>query len=166
MSSTSEPIGLTDKPPTNRAVVTAITPNRVHRPQTAFTTLAATITQTAHRAIVGGLLIAALLTAAISLAAPATAKGQEGGVVCTGTQMASNTCQPKASQATPIGSIPLGCKPSSNDTVACGRRGYHVDTAPPAQSAGSAANGPTQAPATRSGITTGAQPQQNRHAPR
>jgi hypothetical protein len=97
----------------------------------------------AKRAIVAGLLTASLITGAIGFAADATAKGQEGGVVCTGTQMASKTCQPRALQATPIGSVPLGCQPSSGDTVACGRRTFHVDTLGAAQSPAS------QSPASR-----------------
>ena len=117
-----------------------------------------------------GLLTASLMTGAVSFAAEATAKGQEGGVVCTGTQMASGPCQPRALQATPIGSVPLGCQPSSGDTIACGRRGYHVEVLGTAQSPGSAVNGPTQALATpastHSGVTSAAQPQASRHAAR
>jgi hypothetical protein len=120
------------------------------------------IKQTFDTAIMAALLIAALLTAAVSLAAVATAKGQEGGVVCTGTELTAGSCQPMALQATPIASIPLGCQPSSGDTVACGRRGYHVAAAEAAaQSAGSAVSGPTQA-----GAMPGGQPQASRHAAR
>lgn len=139
-------------------------------PQKTFTSVAATMKQTAARALMAGLLIAALMTAAISFAALAAAKGQEGGVVCTGTQMTSGTCQPTALQATPIAEIPLGCKPSSHDSVACGRLGSHETAAAAAQSAGPAANGPTQALATPPGkhsdVTPGAQPQASRHAAR
>ena len=105
-------------------------------PQKTFTSVAATMKQTGARALMAGLLIAALMTAAISFAALAAAKGQEGGVVCTGTQMTSGTCQPTALQATPIAEIPLGCKPSSHDSVACGRLGSHETAAAAAQSAG------------------------------
>jgi hypothetical protein len=84
--------------------------------------------------------------------------------------MTSGTCQPTALQATPIGSVPLGCKPSSDDTVACGRAGSHEAAAAAARSAGSAANGPTQALATPSakdsGATADAQPEASRHAAR
>jgi hypothetical protein len=130
------------------------------------------IRQTVETAIMAALVIAALLTAAISLAAVATAKGQEGGVVCTGTQLTAGSCQPMALQATPIGSMPLGCQPSSGDSVACGRRGFHVAAAAAAaaQSAESTVSGPTQAvdspSGQHSGITDGAQPQASRHAAR
>jgi hypothetical protein len=170
MSSASEPITFTEKSLTNRGAVTAMTASRARGPQRTFTSVAATMKQTAARAIMAGLLIAALLTAAISFAAVAAAKGQEGGIVCTGTQMTAGTCQPTALQATPIGSVPLGCKPSSDDTVACGRLGSHEEAAAAAQSAGSAVSGPTQAistpSGTQSGVTAGAQPQASRHAAR
>jgi hypothetical protein len=137
-------------------------------PQKTFTSVAATMKQTAARALMAGLLIAALMTAAISFAELAAAKGQEGGVVCTGTQMTTATCQPTALQATPIAAIPLGCKPSSQDSVACGRLGSHEAAAAAAQQAGPAANGPIQAlatpPSTHSDVTPGAQPQASRHA--
>jgi len=117
-----------------------------------------------------GLLIAALMTAAISFAPLALANGLEGGVVCTGTQMTSGTCRPMAMQATPIAEIPLGCKPSSHDSVACGRLGSHEAAAAAAQPAGPAASGPTQALATPPGkhsdVTPGAQRQASRHAAR
>jgi hypothetical protein len=119
-----------------------------------------TVKQAAARAIMAGLLLASLLIGALSFAAVATAKGVEGGVVCTGPDLRGGTCQPHALSATPIGSTPLGCKPSSGDTMACGRRGSHLEVAPGAQSAGSAANGPG------SGVTAGAQPQAGRHAGR
>jgi hypothetical protein len=129
-----------------------------------------TVKQAAARAIMAGFLLASLLIGAVSFAAVATAKGQEGGVVCTGTQLAGGTCHPRALSATPIGSMPLGCQPSSGDTMACGRRTFHLEGAPGAQSAESAANGPTQAfatqPGTHSGVTAGAQPQASRHAGR
>jgi hypothetical protein len=145
MSSASEPISFPDKSVTNRGAATAMAPSGACRPQRTITSLAATVKQATHRAIMVGLLVASLLIGAVSIAAVATAKGQEGGVVCTGTQLAAATCQPTALRSTPIGSVPLGCKPSSHDTVACGRRGYHESAAAAAQSAGSAANGPTQA---------------------
>jgi hypothetical protein len=139
-------------------------------PQKTFTSVAATMKQTAARALMAGLFIAVLMTAAINLAPLAAAKGQEGGVACTGTQMTSGTCQPVALQATPIAEIPLGCKPSSHDTVACGRLGSHEAAAAPAQSAGPAAIDPTQAlgtpPGKHSDVTPGAQPQASRHAAR
>jgi hypothetical protein len=170
MSSASEPINFTEKSLTNRGAVTVMTPSRARGPQRSFTSAAATMKQTAARAIMAALLIASLLTAAISFAAVAAAKGQEGGMVCTGTQMTSGTCVPTALQATPIGSVPLGCKPSGADTVACGRLGSHEPAAAAAQSAGSAANGPSQAPATpagkHSGATADAKPQASRHAAR
>jgi hypothetical protein len=170
MSSASEPINFAEKSLTNRGAVAAMTPSRACGHQRTFTSVAATMKQTAARAITAALLIASLLTAAISFAAVAAAKGQEGGVVCTGTQMTSGTCQPTALQATPIGSVPLGCKPTSDDTVACGRLGSHEPAAAAAQSAGSAANGPTQALATppgkHSGATADAKPQASRHAAR
>ena len=98
----------------------------------------------AKAVIVGMLAVTASLTGAVSFAPAAAAKGQEGGVVCTGPEMASHTCQPAALASTPIGSMPLGCQPSSSDTVACGRRGYHVNVAPgagPADLAGPATAG-------------------------
>lgn len=116
-----------------------MTTNRAPNPT--FTSVAATMKQTADRVIAAGLLVASLLIAAVGFAAVAAAKGQEGGIVCTGTQMAAGTCQPMAVQATPIGSVPLGCQPSSLDTIACGRRGYHVDAAAAAQSQGLATPG-------------------------
>ena len=125
-----------------------------------------TVKQAAARAIMAGLLLASLLIGAVSFAAVATAKGQEGGVVCTGTELAAGTCQPRALSATPIGSMPLGCQPSSGDTMACGRRTSHVEAVQGAQSAQSAANGPTQASSTQPGATAGAQPQASRHAGR
>jgi hypothetical protein len=106
MSSASEPINFTEKSLTNRGAVTVMTPSRARGPQRSFASAAATMKQTAARAIMAALLIASLLTAAISFAALAAAKGQEGGVVCTGTQMTSGTCVPTALQATPIGSVP------------------------------------------------------------
>jgi hypothetical protein len=158
MSRPFEPINFAD-----RGVVTAMTPGGVRG------TLVVTVQQAVARAIVAGLLLASLLIGAVSFAAVATAKGQEGGVVCTGTELTAGSCHAQALQATPIGSMPLGCHPSSGDTMACGRRGSH-DIAPAAQSAGSAANGPTQAsatqPGTRSGVTAGAQPQASRHVGR
>lgn len=90
-----------------------------------------TTRQTLAKAVIMGLLaLTASQAAAVSFAPAAAAKGQEGGVVCTGPEMASHTCQPAALASTPIGSIPLGCQPNSGDTVACGRRGYHVNVAP------------------------------------
>ena len=90
-----------------------------------------TVRQTLAKAVVMGLLVLmAGLAGAVSFAPAAAAKGQEGGVVCTGPEMASHTCQPAALASTPIGSMPLGCQPSSGDTVACGRRGFHVSVAP------------------------------------
>jgi hypothetical protein len=169
-TSMSEPITLTDKSLTDRAVVAAIPPSPVRRPQRLFTALAAMMNQTAARALMAGLLFACILATAISFAPFAAAKGQEGGVVCTGTEMAAGTCRANALQATPIGSVPLGCQPSSHDTIACGRLGYHEFAAAPAPSAGSASNGPTQAlatsPSAHSGVTGGAQPQASRHASR
>jgi hypothetical protein len=111
------------------------------------TTFAGRRPGTAKRAIMAGLLTASLMTGAVSLAAVAIAKGQEGGVVCTGTQMTGGTCRPQAMQATPIGSVPLGCQPSSGDSIACGRRGFHVFLSEEGPSAGSAVNGPAQAAA-------------------
>ena len=154
MSRAFEPINFAD-----RGVVTAMTPGRVRG------TLVVTVRQAVARAIVAGLLLASLLIGAVSFAAVATAKGQEGGVVCTGTQLTAGSCHAQALQATPIGSMPLGCKPSSGDTMACGRLGAH-ETAPAPQSAGSAANGPTQPLATQPGTRSGAQPQASRHAGR
>lgn len=127
--------------------------------------------QTADRILMAALLVACILAAAVSFASMANAKGQEGGVVCTGTQMAARTCEPKPLSSTPIGSIPLGCKPSSGETVACGRAGPHRLAAAEGQRArGPAVGGPTQAfatPATgRSGVTATAQPQAGRHAAR
>jgi hypothetical protein len=146
MSSEYEPNAFAQKSLTSSSAVTAMTPTGVGRPR-----------GTAKRAFMAGVLTASLLTGAISFAAEATAKGQEGGVVCTGTQMASGTCQPRALQGTPIGSVPLGCQPNSGDTIACGRRGYHVDVLGAAQSPGSAVNGPTQ---------VGAQSPASRHTAR
>jgi hypothetical protein len=171
MSRASQPIKFAGAPLSNRGAVTAINPRGACRPQRTFTSLAATMKQAAKRAIMAGLLVASLLIGEVSFAAVVTAKGQEGGAVCTGTQMAADTCQPMALQSTPIGSVPLGCKPSGNDTVACGRLGYHEwAAAPAARSAGSAENGPAQALATppgkHSGVTASAQPHASRHAAR
>lgn len=143
MSSPYEPTTFAQKSLTTSNAVTVTTP-----------TAAGRLRGTAKRAIMAGLLTASLMTAAVSFAAEATAKGQEGGVVCTGTQMASGTCQPRAVQATPIGSVPLGCQPSSGETIACGRRGYYVEVLGAAQSP------------TRSDASAGAQPQAGRHAAR
>jgi hypothetical protein len=169
MSRASQSINFAGAPLSNRGAVTAINPRGACRPERTFTSLAATMKQAAKRAIMAGLLVASLLIGAVSFAAVVTAKGQEGGAVCTGTQMAADTCQPMALQSTPIGSVPLGCKPSSNDTVACGRLSYH-ESAAPALSAGSAENGPAQAlatrPGTHSGVTASAQPHASRHAAR
>ena len=129
-----------------------------------MSTTSQTIHTVAKRAIMAGLLIASLLIGALSVAPVSSAKGTEGGVVCTGTELTGDTCQPRALQATPIGSMPLGCQPSSGDTVACGRRGSHLAPAP--QSAGSAVNGAAQALAQHSGVTAGTQPQPSRHAAR
>jgi hypothetical protein len=118
-----EPINFADKPRTRRGVVTApmfSDPCGSHR---TVTSLAAKLRQAFKQAIAAGLLFASLLIGAVGFAAAATAKGQEGGVVCTGTQLAADTCQPSPLQATPIDSIPLGCKPSSDDTIACGTTG-------------------------------------------
>jgi hypothetical protein len=165
-----DPINFADKPRTRRGVVTApmfSDPCGSHR---TVTSLAAKLRQAVKQAIAGGLLFASLLIGAVGFAAAATAKGQEGGVVCTGTQLAADTCQPSPLQATPIDSIPLGCKPSSDDTIACGRRGYHLAAAAAAQSAESTVDGPTQAlatpPCNPSGVTAGAQPQASRDAAR
>ena len=155
MSRAFEPINFAD-----RGVVTAMTPGRVRG------TLVVTVQQAVARAIVAGLLLASLLIGAVSFAAVATAKGQEGGVVCTGTQLTAGSCHAQALQATPIGSMPLGCQASSGDTMACGRRGFHVEIAAGAPSAESAANGPTQPLATQPGTRSGAQPQASRHAGR
>jgi hypothetical protein len=167
MSNGSEPINLIDE--SNRAEVTSMTPSRAFGPQRTFTSVAATIKRTADRTITAALLVACILAVAVSFAPVAAAKGQEGGVVCTGTQLPAGNCQPKALQSTPIGSIPLGCKSSSHDTVACGRRGYHVAAAT-AQPAGSAVSGPTQtlaAPGGRnSGVTAGGQPRAGGHTAR
>jgi hypothetical protein len=169
-TSMSKPVKFADKSLTDRAVVAALPPGRVRRPQRIFIPLAATMRQIAARALMAALLFACILAATISFAPFAAAKGQEGGVVCTGTEMAAGTCRANALQATPIGSVPLGCQPSSHDTVACGRLGYHEFAGAPAPSAGSASNGPTQATATppgmHSGVTAGAQPQASRHASR
>jgi hypothetical protein len=141
--------------------------NSTHR---AVGTARMTVKQAAAGAIMAGLLLASLLIGAVSFAALATAKGQEGGVVCTGTELAGGTCQPRALSATPVGSMPLGCQASSGDTMACGRRGFHVEIAAGAPSAESAANGPTRAfatqPGTRSGVSAAAQPRVSRHAGR
>lgn len=165
-----EPNNFADKPRTRRGVVTAPVFGDPCGPHRTVTSLAAKIRQAVKQAIAADLLFASLLIGAVGFAAAATAKGQEGGVVCTGTQLAADTCQPSPLQATPIDSIPLGCKPSSDDTIACGRRGFHLAAAPAAGSPGSTVNGPTQAPTTpprhRSGVTAGAQPRAGRHASR
>jgi hypothetical protein len=144
MSSAREPNTFPQKSLINGSAVATVRPTGAGRRR-----------GTAKRAIMAGLVTASLMTGAVSFAAAATAKGQEGGVVCTGTQMAGGTCQPQAMQATPIGSVPLGCQPSSGDSIACGRLGFHVFLSEEAQSAGSAVNGPThaaaQAPASRHG---------------
>jgi hypothetical protein len=170
MSSASEPIDFADKSLTNRGVVTVTTPSRACGPRRTVTSVAATMKQTANKAVMAGLLVASLLTGAVSFAPLATAKGQEGGVVCTGIEMASSTCHPKAVQGTPIGSVPLGCQPSSNNTIACGRLGYHEFAAGPAPTAGSAVSGPRETlaapPSKHSGVTASAQPQASHHASR
>lgn len=76
--------------------------------------------------ILAALLAGCVLAATVGFAPAAAAKGEEDGVVCTGTQLAAGSCHPRAMQSTPIDSVPLGCKPSSQGTVACGRRAVHV----------------------------------------
>jgi hypothetical protein len=84
------------------------------------------MTKTADRTIIAALVVAYVLAVAVSFAPMSAAKGQEVGIVCTGTELAAGTCEPVPLQSTPIGSVPIGCKPTSSDTIACGRRGSHL----------------------------------------
>jgi hypothetical protein len=91
---------------------------------------------------VAGLLAAILgaaLAASIILAPASEARSALGGQVCTGPQEPNDACNPRPlSQLPPGDLIPVGCKPSSGMTKACGRRASHQSTS--AQSANTQAN--------------------------
>jgi hypothetical protein len=80
----------------------------------------------AVRTIMAAVVAAHISAATVTFASMAAAKGQEGGITCTGRELADGTCKPQPLRSTPIGAIPLGCKPNGHETIACGRRGFHV----------------------------------------